>query len=312
MLLSPFANRGTGCHDTLMRLRQIEIFYHVYQEGSITGAARALHVSQPSVSKVLRYAEDQLGFLLFKREKGRLYPTPAADELFGDIKDIYQRIAAFDRSAQNIRNRKGGHIRLGVLPSLSLDIVPECIAEMRKSQPELSFEISTLHSHEIKVAILENRCDLCLGYGAITDDRLDIRQLAEGQLMLVANDERPIDSEGAVSLPVLHERPFVDLKDSGPLAEILAHELEEQAICPETIVTAQTYYVALSLVRKGLGVTVTDQFTACSQLCTGLKRYPFSPPLGFSIISVVQKGHPQGKLIEAFIDVASDFIQSQI
>ena len=64
-----------------MRLRQIEIFYHVYLAGSISGAARDLNVSQPSVSKVLRHAEDQLGVELFLRNKGKLVPTAAAHEL---------------------------------------------------------------------------------------------------------------------------------------------------------------------------------------------------------------------------------------
>ena len=64
-----------------MRLRQIEIFYHVYRAGSISGAARNLFVSQPSVSKVLRHLEDQLGFDLFLRDKGRLVATEAAHEL---------------------------------------------------------------------------------------------------------------------------------------------------------------------------------------------------------------------------------------
>ena len=58
-----------------MRLRQIEIFYHVYRAGTISSAARALGVSQPSVSKVLKHTEDQIGIALFRRERGRLIPT---------------------------------------------------------------------------------------------------------------------------------------------------------------------------------------------------------------------------------------------
>jgi len=46
-----------------MRLRQIEVFHAVYSSGSITGAAALLNVSQPSVSKVLAHAEQQLGYL---------------------------------------------------------------------------------------------------------------------------------------------------------------------------------------------------------------------------------------------------------
>ena len=44
-----------------MRFRQIEVFHAVYTTGSISAAARALHVSQPSVSKVLHHTQYQLG-----------------------------------------------------------------------------------------------------------------------------------------------------------------------------------------------------------------------------------------------------------
>ena len=62
----------------VMRFRQIEVFHAVYTHGSISAAARALGVSQPSVSKTLRHAEDSLGFRLFQLARGRLVPTETA------------------------------------------------------------------------------------------------------------------------------------------------------------------------------------------------------------------------------------------
>ncbi|MEE3197511.1 MAG: LysR family transcriptional regulator, partial [Pseudomonadota bacterium] len=65
-----------------MRPRQIEVFNAVYSSGSVTRAAKILNVSQPSVSKVLAHAEQQLGYLLFERINRRLIPTPEAHVLF--------------------------------------------------------------------------------------------------------------------------------------------------------------------------------------------------------------------------------------
>ena len=58
-----------------MRLRHIEVFNAIYLSGSISAAAQLLNVSQPSLSKTLQHAEDQLGFKLFRRVRGRLLPT---------------------------------------------------------------------------------------------------------------------------------------------------------------------------------------------------------------------------------------------
>ena len=59
----------------MLNSKQIEIFHTVYQEKSITGAARLSNVSQPSISKTLSLSEDKLGYLLFNRFQKRLLPT---------------------------------------------------------------------------------------------------------------------------------------------------------------------------------------------------------------------------------------------
>ena len=68
-----------------MRLQHIEIFHAVYTCGSITAAAKMLNVSQPSVSKVLAHAEQQLGFALFDRLKGKLIPTQETERLITHV-----------------------------------------------------------------------------------------------------------------------------------------------------------------------------------------------------------------------------------
>lgn len=65
-----------------MRLKHIEVFHAVMQTGSVSAAARLLHVTQPAVSRTLQHAELQLGFPLFERVRGRLTPTNEAAALF--------------------------------------------------------------------------------------------------------------------------------------------------------------------------------------------------------------------------------------
>src|SRR3546814_17260281 len=68
-----------------LNLRQIEVFRAVMSTGSISGASKVLHVSQPAVSRLLSYTETRVGFPLFERIKGRLYATPEAKRLFREV-----------------------------------------------------------------------------------------------------------------------------------------------------------------------------------------------------------------------------------
>ncbi|TNE50200.1 MAG: LysR family transcriptional regulator [Sphingomonadales bacterium] len=283
-----------------MRLRQIEVFYHVYKAGSISGAARDLSVSQPSVSKVLRHAEDQLGVELFLRSKGRLIPTEAAHELYAEAADIYARLSTFNRSLENIGKRRGGHIRLGVLPALSLSLGPELVSRLRAEDRMLSFELTTLHSTDIPRSLLEKDIDFCLCFDVPEDDRIIATQIGEGRMVLVSGNALGVDP-GAVDASIVDDAEFVGMRDSGPLGQMISEALESRNIEPNEIVSAHTYHVALSLVRKKIGIAITDQFTAYSHLGAGLHRHILDDLPKFPIQAVALDDHPNGQLIERAI-----------
>ena len=145
-----------------MRLRHIEVFHAIYTTGSITNAAKALHVSQPSVSKVLSHAEMQLGFKLFERVKGRLIPTEEASMLFNEVDKIYQQMRSIKNTAENIKKAEFGNINLSVTPALGFDALPCAIAKYHHAYPKVNFNVQTIHNNEALQALLEHKCDLAV------------------------------------------------------------------------------------------------------------------------------------------------------
>ncbi|NBO76272.1 MAG: LysR family transcriptional regulator, partial [Betaproteobacteria bacterium] len=75
-----------------MRLRHLEVFHAVMRAGTVSGAARLLHISQPAVSKVLQHAEAQLGLALFERVHGKFHPTPEARRLFAEVDKLHAEL----------------------------------------------------------------------------------------------------------------------------------------------------------------------------------------------------------------------------
>jgi len=101
-----------------MNLRQLEVFYAIMQIGTVSGAAKNLHVSQPNVTRVLAHTEQQLGFALFERVKGRLIPTPEAQTLLPEAERVYQQLGQF-RALTNKVKKGSQHIRIGAPPHLN-------------------------------------------------------------------------------------------------------------------------------------------------------------------------------------------------
>lgn len=100
----------------------------MYSSGSMTNAAAVLNVSQPSVSKVLAHAEQQLGYLLFERSKGRLIPTPEAHRLFKHVAAVYEDVDRLRQVAGNLRASSSGRIRIAGTPAFGLELLPKAIA----------------------------------------------------------------------------------------------------------------------------------------------------------------------------------------
>ena len=94
-----------------MRARQLEVFRAVMRSGTVTGAAKALNVSQPALSQIILHTEDELGFRLFERVKGRLVPTPEAEELFPEADRLFNDLDNLRSLALDLRH--GAHRRLG-------------------------------------------------------------------------------------------------------------------------------------------------------------------------------------------------------
>lgn len=286
-----------------MRLRQIEIFHAVYLNGSISAAARSLNVSQPSVSKVLRHAEDQLGFTLFQLVRGRLVPTDEAHALFREVGDVFDRLTSLQQAAKNLRNMGGGHIRLAVVPSLGLDVAPQAIARFRRQHPSVTFEVQTLHHDDLFRALYERECDIAIAYDPPPHPRLATIDLATGELAILF----PQGVFGAASerlpLSVLDDRDVVGVSTSGPIGDLFNAAAARHDLAIREVVAVQTFYIAAALVRCGVGLTVVDEFTARASLGDGLDMRLLDPPLHFAVRCVYLEDRPLSTVATRFVDL---------
>jgi len=284
----------------MMNLRHIEVFHAVYQSGSVSAAARALNVSQPSVSKVLRHAESRIGFPLFRVVKGRLVATEEAHVLFHEARELYARVQSLQETTKNLRRGGEGHLRLAVLPSLGLDMAPAAVAAFRASHPEVSFEIRTLHREDVLRALYERNSDLAIIYDAPHHPQLSGIGIGSGELvMLFRRDEFPNAPE-RVSFEMFRHRDLIRLTDSGFVGSLFDREVSEEASGTPAI-SVQTYYVAAALVRRGAGFAVVDEFTARANLGDDLDFRPLTNGARFQVFCTHLVSRPLSRLARDFV-----------
>lgn len=223
-----------------MNLRHIEVFHAVYVHGSVSAAARALNVSQPSVSKVLRHAEDSLGLELFQRVKGRLVPTQDAHSLFAEVADIHDRMHTLRQASRNLRDGRGSTLRISALPSLGLGAIPRAVAGFLARHSTTLFDLQTLHHDEIVRKLYERETDVAISYQVPADAPVAHTIIGEGELVVLYREEEMPDAPPRLPLDSLRDRRFISPVQAGPLGRLLSGELMRQNIVLDEIISART------------------------------------------------------------------------
>ncbi|WP_308461809.1 LysR family transcriptional regulator [Sphingomonas folli] len=286
----------------MMRLRHIEVFHAVYSAGSVSAAARALHVSQPSVTKVLQHAEQVLGFPLFERIKGKMVPTADAHALFDDAAAIQSGVHLMQQRARNLRRGRGTTLRLSTLPSLGLGAIPRAVARFLERHREVRFELHTIHTDDIARNLLEGESDIVISYHRPRGAALQSVHVGRGEMVLLYRAGELRDPPARVALDRLAGLPFVSTVDSGPQGQMLLAALEQQDLQLDEVAAARTFFVAAALVEAGVGVTVVDSYTASTAVAQGLESRPLDPPIAFDVYALYPESRPPGALAAAFLE----------
>jgi DNA-binding transcriptional LysR family regulator len=162
-----------------MNLRQIEVFRAVMLAGSVTDAARSLHVSQPGISRMLSHIELQLGLRLFERRKGKLLATPEAQALFAEVEQVYRGVARIDDCAQALKDGKMLTLRVLCSPSTGLDMVPRALTALGEEFPAARIYMEVVLAKDMVKRLSAHEADVAISTLAIDDPLLTARPIGQ-------------------------------------------------------------------------------------------------------------------------------------
>ncbi|UVJ45876.1 LysR substrate-binding domain-containing protein [Pseudomonas sp. LS1212] len=297
-----------------MRLRHIEIFQAIRQTGSVSGAAQLLHVSQPAVTKVLQHAEQQLGFPLFSRVRGKLQATPEALELEREVDKVTESLQGVRRLAQSLRREPGHSLRIGATPALALALLPPAINEWIRRYPDIVCELSSAHSRELVQNLLMREIDVALTLQQPDHPGLKAQALASGVLVALAPTGYWPEADQGKPLPLmdLADASLIGLSSTDPLSARLDSYLKAVEPPPRISIAVQTYSLARAMVESGAGLAVIDPFTAlgASPIATTIR--PLAPPLPITLYAVTRADEPPPHTLTDLLTIFSTRAQEQL
>ncbi len=121
-------------------------FLGVLQEGSLSGAARALGITQPTVGRHISALEKSLGLALFTRSQTGLLPTEAALSLRSYAEAMNSTAAAFKRAADSHGEGVKGTVRIAASEVIGVEVLPPIMAGLQQKHPQLKVELVACNS----------------------------------------------------------------------------------------------------------------------------------------------------------------------
>lgn len=116
-------------------------FLAVLQEGSLSGAARALGLTQPTVGRHVSALEQALDLSLFTRSAAGLQPTESALALREDAELMQSTAAALERAARGLGQAVQGAVRISASEVMGVEVLPPILSELQAQHPQLEIEL---------------------------------------------------------------------------------------------------------------------------------------------------------------------------
>ncbi len=252
-----------------MNLNQLRVFHAVAVAESITGAARALQVSQPAVSKQLGELEGALGARLVDRLPRGVRLTSAGRALSEHAARIFgiERVAEVELAA--LLGVRRGRLSIGASTTVGSYLVPRVLGAFHRAHAELGLELEIGNTSAVYELVRQQRVELGLTEGLVTDDDLLVHVFDEDEMVVVAAPGDPLLARGKVSAKELVKLPFVMREVGSGTREVVEAALEKRGLSVEPVMSLGSTEAVKSAVRARLGIAVVSRLALELELRSG-------------------------------------------
>lgn len=294
-----------------LNLRQIEVFRAVMTTSSISGASQLLFVSQPAISRLLSHTESRVGFALFERVKGRLYPTPEAKKLFREVEHVYAGVQRINELARDLQENREGILNIVSSPSIGQMVIPQAVTAFRGKHPNVKFTFQHLGFGPLVERVLNHQADIAVTILPVEHPNLEMMELGSGSLVCICPYNHPLSRLATLSVSDLLPYPLISYDRASPFGRLVVALFEAAGEPLRAAVEVGSPQNACSLVQAGAGIALVDEFSVRSWPSSQFVVRPVqgAPTLHANLVHL--RFEPMSQLAQSFVRVLRDLLKRE-
>jgi DNA-binding transcriptional LysR family regulator len=288
-----------------MDIHQLETFLAVVEEGSFSGAAKALGRTQPAVSQVIGRLEDELGQRLFERPARRGGMTDAGKALV----EYAQRLITVREQArvalEDVRALRAGRLAIAANELTCLYLLP-VLDQFRRLYPGVSVTVQRSLASRVPASVLDYAVDLGVTTYRPAEPGLRAIVVYRDQLVFVVPPSHPLARRPEVSITMLGSESFVAHHVASPFRDRVVEAFRTHRVALHMPVEMPTIDAIKRFVALGHGVALLPGISVEDELRRGeLVRVPV-PELAMErpLRLVLRREGELSHAVRAFLSVA--------
>jgi DNA-binding transcriptional LysR family regulator len=248
-----------------VRLEQLDAFVEVASRGSVSQAADALYVTQPSLTARIKGLETELGAILFVRSGRGMRLSDAGRAFLPYAERTLDAASAGRRMLDELARGESGQLALGAAPAVSTYVLPGILTRFRRTHPKVSLAVRTGHSEEVLELVLRDQVQVGLGR-ALHHPQVEAIPLYEDELVLVVDPQHPLAEGDAVDPGRLADIQLILFDRTSSYHRLTSEFFEQVGAVPRGVMELDNIDAAKKMVEQGLGVALLPHTAVAAEL----------------------------------------------
>lgn len=271
--------------------RLLQVMKAVADHGSISMAASALHLTQPTVSMQLAKLADAVGAPLYEVIGRQIYLTEAGWLVVACANEVLEAVERLDSAVGDLAGLKRGRIRFGVVTTAKY-FLPHLLGPFCKQYPDIEIELNVGNRQRVIERLKNNKDDLYVFSHPPESLDIVVTEFLENPLSVIAPLGHPLVTRRNISFEEIAEYPFI-LREagSGTRHAIEMYFRQHNCVLKEKM-TIESNEAIKHAVMAGLGLGILSEHTLTQGDAAQLARVDIE---GFPIVHHWYWVHRKGK-----------------
>jgi LysR family transcriptional regulator, low CO2-responsive transcriptional regulator len=249
-------------------LHQLTSFLTVAREGSISGAAERLYVTQPSVSAAIASLAREVGADLTERSGRGIALTPAGEAFRTYVEDVLGLLEQGTRAAREVAERSRRTLRLVAVATAAEYVVPPLLRTFAADHPEIDVSLEVANRARVFERVLSTGADIAVAGRPPGDDRVIGEPFLPNELIVIASADDKLVGPRSVAPERLGERTWLLREEGSGTRQLVMEFLDSHGLTPPLRTLGSNGSIKQA-VQLGLGLSLQSRVAVEEELATG-------------------------------------------